>query len=58
VSMDEYWAEDGEPPTWRRKMKIGNNVLLLRQIDIMSVSTVRQSPLRRSLYQSDIPNST
>lgn len=23
AEMDEYWADDGEPPAWRRKMKIG-----------------------------------
>ena len=23
AEMDEYWADDREPPAWRRKMKIG-----------------------------------
>ena len=23
TEMDEYWADDGEPPAWRREMKIG-----------------------------------
>ena len=23
MALDEYWADDGEPPAWRRKMKIG-----------------------------------
>ena len=26
VSLDEYWADDGEPPKWRQKMKIGNPI--------------------------------
>ena len=24
--MDEYWADDGEPPAWRREMKIGRPI--------------------------------
>ena len=23
VSLDEYWADDGEAPEWRKKLKIG-----------------------------------
>ena len=26
VSLDEYWADDGEPPKWRREMKIGKPI--------------------------------
>lgn len=26
VEMDEYWADDGLAPEWRRKMKIGNPI--------------------------------
>ena len=26
VEMDEYWADDGEAPDWRRKMKIGKPI--------------------------------
>ena len=25
-SLDEYWADDGEPPKWRREMKIGKPI--------------------------------
>lgn len=28
ISIDEYWGEDGEPPTWRKKKKIGNPIVL------------------------------
>ena len=24
--LDEYWAEDGDAPTWRREMKIGKPI--------------------------------
>lgn len=24
VSLDEYWADDGEPPDWRARMNIGH----------------------------------
>lgn len=24
--LDEYWADDGDAPTWRRKMKIGKPI--------------------------------
>lgn len=26
VSMDEYWADDGEAPAWRQDMKIGRKI--------------------------------
>ena len=26
VEMDEYWADDGEAPDWRREMKIGKPI--------------------------------
>lgn len=26
VSMDEYWADDGEAPEWRQIMKIGRKI--------------------------------
>lgn len=26
ASMDEYWGEDGEAPTWRSDMKIGSKI--------------------------------
>ena len=26
TEMDEYWADDGEAPDWRRKMKIGKPI--------------------------------
>ena len=26
AEMDEYWADDGEAPEWRRKMRIGKPV--------------------------------
>lgn len=26
-SVDEYWAEDGEAPDWRKQMRIGKSVL-------------------------------
>ena len=26
ASLDEYWADDGEPPEWRREMKIGKPI--------------------------------
>ena len=26
AEMDEYWADDGEAPDWRRKMKIGKPI--------------------------------
>lgn len=25
-TLDEYWADDGEPPEWRLKMKIGKMI--------------------------------
>ena len=28
ASLDEYWADDGEPPEWRQKMKIGKPIHL------------------------------
>lgn len=28
VSLDEYWGDDGEPPTWRQKKKIGKPIVL------------------------------
>ena len=24
--LDEYWADDGEPPAWRKNMKIGRTI--------------------------------
>lgn len=27
VEMDEYWADDGLAPEWRRKMKIGRSIM-------------------------------
>ncbi len=26
ASLDEYWADDGEPPKWRQEMKIGRAI--------------------------------
>ena len=26
AEMDEYWADDGEAPDWRREMKIGKPI--------------------------------
>ena len=26
VSLDEYWADDGEAPEWRKKLKIGKPI--------------------------------
>ena len=26
ASLDEYWADDGTPPRWRREMKIGKPI--------------------------------
>lgn len=26
AEMDEYWSDDGAPPEWRRKMKIGSPI--------------------------------
>ena len=26
VALDEYWADDGAPPDWRRAMKIGSPI--------------------------------
>lgn len=26
LEMDEYWADDGDAPTWRRDMKIGKPI--------------------------------
>ncbi|MBQ8383286.1 MAG: nuclear transport factor 2 family protein [Clostridia bacterium] len=26
VSMDEYWADDGDAPQWRQEMKIGSKI--------------------------------
>lgn len=26
ISIDEYWAEDGEAPEWRKKMHIGKKI--------------------------------
>ncbi len=26
IEMDEYWADDGVPPQWRREMKIGKSI--------------------------------
>lgn len=26
VAMDEYWADDSEPPKWRKDMGIGRNI--------------------------------
>lgn len=26
TEMDEYWADDGVPPEWRRRMKIGKAI--------------------------------
>ena len=26
ASVDEYWADDGAPPQWRQKMKIGRPI--------------------------------
>ena len=26
ASLDEYWADDGAPPEWRREMKIGKPI--------------------------------
>ena len=26
VLLEEYWAEDGEPPTWRQERKIGRPI--------------------------------
>ena len=28
VFLDEYWGDDGEPPTWRQKKKIGKPIVL------------------------------
>lgn len=27
VSLDEYWADDGEPPQWRKDMRLGKVIL-------------------------------
>jgi hypothetical protein len=29
ISMDEYWADDGEAPLWRQKMNIGRPIISL-----------------------------
>lgn len=26
LSVDKYWADDGEAPDWRKQMKIGKNI--------------------------------
>jgi len=26
ISIDEYWGEDGEPPSWRKELKIGKSI--------------------------------
>ncbi len=26
VALDEYWGDDGEPPSWRQKMRIGTKI--------------------------------
>ena len=26
TSLDEYWADDGEPPKWRQEMKLGKPI--------------------------------
>lgn len=26
ASLDEYWADDGEPPKWRRELRIGRPI--------------------------------
>ena len=26
VAMDEYWADDSEPPQWRQNMNIGRKI--------------------------------
>lgn len=26
VSVDEYWADDGTPPQWRRELNIGSSI--------------------------------
>lgn len=26
VSLDEYWADDSQPPQWRQEMKIGKSI--------------------------------
>ena len=26
MEMDEYWADDGEPPAWRKALKIGTPI--------------------------------
>lgn len=30
ATLDEYWADDGEPPKWRREMKIGKPITEVR----------------------------
>ena len=27
AALDEYWAEDGEPPQWRKDMRLGKSIL-------------------------------
>ena len=27
VSLDEYWADDGEPPKWRQEKQVGNPII-------------------------------
>ena len=27
TALDEYWADDGEPPAWRREMRIGRPII-------------------------------
>ena len=27
IEMDEYWSDDGEPPSWRKELEIGRPIL-------------------------------
>lgn len=34
VSVDEYWADDGDAPQWRKDKKIGRPIMERRQAGI------------------------